>query len=113
LYGSFSIIEACRLRYQRNGPVSWAKSGVVLIGGILGAAFATLSIDVFESDVNQIGYVAGCTIFGGIVCAITSASIPWLGRTSTQSNLSTRTEIDGRPQLSKTRSTNSPPLSPQ
>jgi hypothetical protein len=56
--------------------MSLVTRGAVLIGIALGASFATLSIDVFASDANQIGFIGTCAIFGGIVCAVTSAGRP-------------------------------------
>ena len=58
--------------------MSLVKFGAVLIGGALGAIFAILSIEFFDSNVSQLGYLAACAIFGGIVCAVVSAGMPEL-----------------------------------
>ena len=79
--------------------MNWVKCGAVLIGGASGAAFAILSIELFNSNDQQLGYAAACAIFGGIMCAVTSISdgIPRNARKSAQSDLSANSTDDGRP----------------
>ena len=93
--------------------MSWVKFGAVLIGGALGAIFAILSIDFFGSNVSQLGYLAACAIFGGIVCAVVSAGMPQHARKAGQSDLSTNIVAGGRPKCQRAHPANLPPLSPQ
>lgn len=95
--------------------MSLVKFGAVLIGGALGAIFAILSIEFFDSNVSQLGYLAACAIFGGIVCAVVSAGMPetQYARKAGQSDLSTNIVTGGRPKCQRAQPANSPPLSPQ
>ena len=93
--------------------MSWVKFGAVLLGGALGAAFAILSIEDFQSTASQLGYLAACAIFGGIMCAVIFAGIPPQSRKSGQSDLSTNVNAHGRPESRRGQPDDLPPLSPQ
>lgn len=93
--------------------MNWVKCGAVLIGGASGAAFAILSIELFDSNDQQLGYAAACAIFGGIMCAVISDGIPRNARKSAQSDLSANSTDDGRPKRQLAHPPDSPPLSPR
>lgn len=93
--------------------MTWANLGAILIGGALGAFFAILSIEFFHSNVDQLGYAAACTIFGGMICAVISAGMPQHALKSRRSGLSTDLDVPGAVQRQEFNSADSPPLSPQ
>ena len=43
--------------------MNWVKCGAVLIGGASGAAFAILSIELFDLNDQQLGYAAALDIW--------------------------------------------------
>ena len=93
--------------------MSWVKFGAILIGGALGASVAILCIEFFHSNSSQLGYVAACAIFGGIVCAVISAAFPQHAPTSGRFELSKNSDAGGLPKSKRGDPAGSPPLSPK
>ena len=93
--------------------MSWVKFGAVLTGGAFGAIFAILSIEFFNSNISQFGYLAACAIFGGIVCAVISAGMPQHARKSGQPDLSTNINSGGRSKVTVARTVASLPPGPK
>ena len=88
------------------------KFAAVLIGGVLGALFATLCIRFFETTVSQLGYVAACAIFGGIICAVISTGMSQRSDIFRKFDSPKDLEDSERPNCKRPRPKDSPPLSP-
>ena len=93
--------------------VSWVKFGAILIGDALGASVAIMCIEFFHSNSSQLGYVAACAIFGGIVCAVISAAFPQHASASRRSDLLKNSDAGELPKSKRGHSADSPPLSPK
>ena len=105
------------LRRGHNAICRWCKVvtsikfGAILIGSALGALFAILSIDFFDSNVSQLGCMAACAIFGGIMCAVISAGMPQ--RTFGKTDVPTTLEAGVPSKAQQIHPPDSPPLVPK